>query len=52
MKQRGIIHPDPRSQLLLDITTYIQAMHLTGDDYLLLSLDCNNTSDNRDVIQE
>jgi hypothetical protein len=52
LKQKGIINPDPRTQFLVDLTTYINNMKLSVNDYLLLSLDCNNTSDNKDVIQD
>jgi hypothetical protein len=52
MKQNGHLHPDPRAQFLLDITAFIQSLEITSDDYLMLSLDAKNTSDNHDVIQD
>jgi hypothetical protein len=52
LKQKGFLNPDPQAQFLLDLTTFIQDLHLTPDDYLMLSLDANNTSDNTDVVQD
>jgi hypothetical protein len=46
MLNRGIKKPDPRKQFLIDIVKFIKNLELTENDYLLITLDANNSNDN------
>jgi hypothetical protein len=52
LTEKGYENPNPRRQFFEDLTNYIRDMELSENDFLLVYMDANNTSDRTDVIKE
>jgi hypothetical protein len=52
LTEKGISNPKPRRQFFEDLTKYVNDMELTENDFLIIYMDANNTSNRTDVVKD